>query len=229
MTYHGEASPHRILPAESLREQVERSVSARIVAGEFQPGEVLTVPTLAEQFGVSATPVREALQGLVRRGFLAPVRNKGFRVTEVSPDELREITEVRALLEVPPMRAVAGRIDDAMRVRLEQLAEQITRAYQDRRFEEYLAADTELHLTILSVTGNRRLVELVGDLRTQTRLVGLVRVDDGAALRKTAQEHAELVRLLVAGDGDGAAALMERHLGHIAGIWSGHDESRDDA
>lgn len=222
MTQHDRS--HRILPAESLREQVERSVSARIVAGEFSQGAVLTVPTLAQEFGVSATPVREALQGLVRKGFLAPVRNKGFRVTEVSPEELHEITDVRRLLEVAPMREVAGRIDEPLRERLDELASAISSAYERRDFEEYLAADTTFHLEILGVLGNRRLVELVADLRTQTRLVGLVRADDAEALSKSADEHAELLRLLVDGDGDAAAALMDRHIGHIAGIWSGVDE-----
>lgn len=199
-------------------------IAARIVSGETPPGEVLTVPTLAGDFGVSATPVREAMLNLARRGFLRPIRNRGFQVTEVSADELHQLTDVRLLLEAPPMRRVAGAIDGALEKELRELADRIVAAGKNRRFDEYLEADTAFHLRVLAVTGNQKLVDTVRELRQQTRLVGLVRLADSDALVPTALEHAELVDLLVAGDGEGAEALMRRHLGHVGGVWSGHEE-----
>ena len=196
--------PMRVLEVLSLREQVERTLSSRIVAGEFAPGTVLTVPTLAGEFGVSATPVREAMLNLARRGFLSPLRNRGFEVTEVSPDELRELGEVRLMLEGPPMRELAGTLSDDVVGRLLGLAEEIVRAGREGRFEDYLEADTTFHLTLLELTGNRQLVRLVRELRQQTRLVGLVNLADSDELEGSSLEHAELVRLLVAGDGAGA-------------------------
>jgi DNA-binding GntR family transcriptional regulator len=216
--------PMRVLEVLSLREQVERTLSSRIVAGEFAPGTVLTVPTLAGEFGVSATPVREAMLNLARRGFLSPLRNRGFEVTEVSPDELRELGEVRLLLEGPPMRRLAGALPDDVAERLLGLADEIVRAGREGRFEDYLEADTTFHLTLLELTGNRHLVRLVRELRQQTRLVGLVNLADSDELEGSSLEHAELVGLLVAGDGAGAEALMRRHIGHVAGLWSGRDE-----
>jgi DNA-binding GntR family transcriptional regulator len=216
--------PMRVLEVLSLREQVERTLSSRIVAGEFAPGTVLTVPTMAGEFGVSATPVREAMLNLARRGFLSPLRNRGFEVTEVSPDELRELGEVRLLLEGPPMRRLAGTLPDDVVERLQGLADEIVRAGREGRFEDYLEADTTFHLTLLELTGNRQLVRLVRELRQQTRLVGLVNLADSDELEGSSLEHAELVRLLVEGDGAGAEALMRRHIGHVAGLWSGRDE-----
>ncbi|MFE6255742.1 GntR family transcriptional regulator [Agromyces sp. NPDC057865] len=216
--------PMRVLEVLSLREQVERTLSSRIVAGEFAPGTVLTVPTLAGEFGVSATPVREAMLNLARRGFLSPLRNRGFEVTEVSPDELRELGEVRLMLEGPPMRELAGTLSDDVVERLLGLAEEIVRAGREGRFEDYLEADTTFHLTLLELTGNRHLVRLVRELRQQTRLVGLVNLADSDELEGSSLEHAELVRLLVASDGAAAEALMRRHIGHVAGLWSGRDE-----
>lgn len=211
-------------PAESLREQVEGQLSSRIVSGEIPPGQVLTVPTLAGDFGVSATPVREAMLNLARRGFLRPIRNRGFEVTEVSPDELRELTEVRMLLEAPPMRTVAGTLDDATVAALRATADRIVDAAKAARFDEYLAADTEFHLSILECAGNRKLVDTVRELRQQTRLVGLVQLASSDALISTSLEHAELVDLLVAGRGEDAEALMRRHIHHVGGVWSGRDE-----
>jgi DNA-binding GntR family transcriptional regulator len=217
--------PMRVLEVQSLREQIERTLSSRIVAGEFAPGTVLTVPTLATEFGVSATPVREAMLNLARRGFLSPIRNRGFRVTEVSEEELRELGEVRVMLEAPPMRRLAGTLSAEFVAELEALAERIVSAGREGRFEDYLEADTAFHLALLERAGNRHLVRLVRELRQQTRLVGLVNLSESDALVASSLEHAELVRLLVAGDGEGAEALMRRHIGHVAGLWSGHGEA----
>jgi len=208
----------------SLREQVERALSSRIVTGELEPGRVLTVPTLALEFGVSATPVREAMLNLARRGFLSPMRNRGFRVTEVSLDELRHLGEVRMMLEAPPMRALAGTLPPETVDRLNALADEITRAGREGRLQDYLEADTDFHLTLLERTGNPHLVSLVRELRQQTRLTGLVKLAESEALTASTREHAELVDLLVSGDGAAAEALMRRHIGHIAGLWSGHEE-----
>lgn len=208
----------------SLREQVERALASRIVTGELEPGRVLTVPTLALEFGVSATPVREAMLNLARRGFLSPMRNRGFRVTDVSLDELRHLGEVRMMLEAPPMRALAGNLPQETVEHLHTLADEITRAGREGRLQDYLEADTDFHLTLLERTGNPHLVSLVRELRQQTRLTGLVKLAESEALTASTREHAELVDLLVAGDGAGAEALMRRHIGHIAGLWSGHAE-----
>lgn len=217
-------NPTLLAPAESLREQIENLLAARIVSGEIPPLQVLTVPTLAGDFGVSATPVREAMLNLARRGFLRPIRNRGFEVTEVSDEELRELCEVRTLLEAPPMRRVAGNLSDADVAELRELADRIVEAGRDARFEEYLAADTAFHLRILELSGNRTLVSVVRELRQQTRLVGLAHLAETDAMMSTALEHGELVDLLVAGDGAAAEALMHRHIRHVGGVWSGRDE-----
>ena len=91
----------------SLREQVTRALEAAVIAGELQPGVIYSAPTLAERFGVSATPVREAMLDLVSEGMMEPVRNRGFRVLEVSESDLDQISQIRLLIEVPIMGQVA--------------------------------------------------------------------------------------------------------------------------
>ncbi len=214
----------RLQPAASLREQVEEALASQIVTGEIEPGEVLTAPTLATQFGVSATPVREALLTLQRRGFLEPIRNKGFRVTEVSQEELREIAQVRLLLECPPMREIAGGIPEALEAELRDLADEIVASGAEGRLQDYLAADTRFHLLLIELVGNQHLTRLVRELRQQTRLGGLVSLAESEVLVESSKEHARLLDLLAAGDGAGAEALMRQHIGHVPGIWSGNRE-----
>jgi DNA-binding GntR family transcriptional regulator len=161
---------------------------------------------------------------LARRGFLSPIRNRGFRVTDVSLEELRQLSEVRTLLEAPPMRDIAGRLDEGEAQRLLELADEILEAGHQGRFQDYLETDTQFHLALLELTGNPHLVSLVRELRQQTRLIGLKQLAESGGLDASAREHTELIRLLLAGDGPGAEALMRRHIGHVAGLWSGRDE-----
>jgi DNA-binding GntR family transcriptional regulator len=128
------------------------------------------------------------------------------------------------LLEAPPMRQVAGTLDDATVKELRETADRIVSAARTAHFDEYLASDTAFHLRILEATGNRKLVETVRELRQQTRLVGLVHLAETDALISTSLEHAELVDLLVAGRGEDAEALMRQHIRHVGGVWSGRDE-----
>ncbi|MBU2666171.1 GntR family transcriptional regulator [Actinoplanes bogorensis] len=210
--------------AGSFRQHVEDAVASAIVSGEFAPGTMLTAPTLAARFDVSATPVREALLNLEKRGFVEIARNKGFRVTEVSRQDLDEIVQIRQWLEAPPMRLLAGRLESDRLAQLRTEAEAIVTSADASDLPTYLAADTTFHLHLLSLTGNDRLVTLVGDLRQQTRLVGLATMLGSPELAESSLEHLTLLDLLEAGDGAAAEELMRRHLGHVTGWWSGRSE-----
>ncbi|MFE1904847.1 GntR family transcriptional regulator, partial [Streptomyces gardneri] len=87
---------HRDLNAsrERLRDQVAHALRAALISGELRPGVVYSAPTLAEDFGISATPVREAMLDLAREGLVEPVRNKGFRVTEVDQRHHDQDTQI---------------------------------------------------------------------------------------------------------------------------------------
>src|SRR5918997_6394280 len=85
----------------SYRERVADALRAALIAGELRPGEVYSAPGLATRFGVSATPVREAMLDLAKEGLVDTVPNKGFRVTAVSEKQLDEYTHIRALIEIP--------------------------------------------------------------------------------------------------------------------------------
>ncbi|QAY72891.1 GntR family transcriptional regulator [Agromyces protaetiae] len=205
----------------SLRAQVEQALSRAIITGELAPGALLTVPTLAQQFAVSATPVREAMLELESRGFVAPVRNKGFRVTEVSDEVLRELVEVRRLLEPPAMRRLAQQFPQERLADLRHVAEQIVAGAESGDLRAFLNADVEFHLTLTRMVGNELLTDLVEDLRSRTRLVGLAAMHESNRLGEWAVEHLELLDLLAGGDADGAYGLMHRHIHHTLGWWEG--------
>ncbi|RFA19838.1 GntR family transcriptional regulator [Subtercola boreus] len=216
-----------IPPSSSLRAEVERALSTAIISGELVPGTVVSVPGLASQFGVSATPVREAMLDLEKRGFVESVRNKGFRITTVGEDDLREIVQVRRWLEIPAIR-IAAEVFPADRLpEFRGMAEQIIRSAATADFAGYLAADSRFHLALIALTGNPRLVELVAELRSQTRMVGLAELRDTRELEESANEHHMLLDLLVTGNADAAGALMHAHIGHVLGWWAGRAEDQN--
>jgi len=210
----------------SLRDQISESLSGAIVSGELAPGTLVSVPTLAGQFDVSATPVREAMLDLEQRGFVTSVRNKGYRVTEVSEQDLREIVELRQMLEAPALRSLAGRFPVESLPQWRALAEQITEHVESSNLTGFIELDRDFHLGLLGLYGNRRLVEMVGELRSQTRMVNLARMTHSRELRESAREHHLMLDLLEGGDGAALEALTVKHLGHVIGWWAGISENR---
>jgi DNA-binding GntR family transcriptional regulator len=216
----------------SLRQQVGVALRAALVAGEMRPGVLYSAPALAEKFGVSATPVREAMLDLASEGLVEAVRNKGFRVRELSDRDLDEITQLRVLIEVPTVRDVAASCDDAMRPKVEALrggAREIEKLAEQRDLIGYVEADRRFHLALLALAGNKHLVEVIDNLRARSRLYGLQQLADRGQLSVSAREHEQLVDLVLAGDAEGAGRLMARHIAHVRGDWAGREESGDTA
>ncbi|WUJ68560.1 GntR family transcriptional regulator [Kribbella soli] len=213
-------SVRRLAQRENLRDSVANALRAAVISGELKPGEVYSAPTLGARFGVSATPVREAMLDLVREGLVISLRNKGFRVTEVSDEDLDNVAAVRQLIEPPTIRDVVPVIPAADYPRLRRLAEDIVVAAQAGDLIAYIEADRVFHVTLLAYSGNQKLVEVVSDLRSQTRLLGLTPLVESGRLLPSATEHHELMDMVEAGDGEGAEQLMRQHIGHVRGLWA---------
>lgn len=213
----------------SLRSQVSEALRAAIAAGEMPPGAVYSAPALGAQFGVSATPVREAMQDLAREGLVTILPNKGFRVTEVDDADLDHLTELRLLVEPPVVAQVTPLIPAEDLPRLRQLARAIV---DEARLNEtgagdllaYTLADRTFHLALLAYAGNPRISDLVADLRRQTRLIGLARLAERGELAESAAEHLRIVDLIEARDPVAVEALMRVHIGHTRGTWAARTE-----
>ncbi|WP_020576309.1 GntR family transcriptional regulator [Actinopolymorpha alba] len=203
----------------NLREQITEALRAALITGEMEPGMIYSAPALAQKFGVSATPVREAMLELAKGGLVEMVRNKGFRVTELSERDLDEITEVRSYLEVPAVTRLTGRLDAEVLSSLRVLAAEIERAARARDLIAYIEADHRFHLGLLGRAGNTRLLNVVADMRARSRLFGLSTLSD-ESLNASAREHAQLLDLLAGDDPAVVEALIRRHIGHVRGAWA---------
>ncbi|MQY33703.1 HTH-type transcriptional repressor RspR [Streptomyces sp. RB17] len=208
----------------SYRERVADALRAALIAGELRPGEVYSAPSLAARFGVSATPVREAMLDLAKEGLVDTVPNKGFRVTAVSDKQLDEFTHIRALIEIPTVVALARTADRVSLEALRPAAREIVTAAVAGDLIAYVEADTRFHLGLLALAGNTHLVEVVADLRKRSRLYGLTALVEAGRLLASAEEHLELLDALLERDEKAVHAIMTRHLGHVRSLWAGGED-----
>lgn len=204
----------------SYRERVADALRAALIAGELRPGEVYSAPGLAARFGVSATPVREAMLDLAKEGLVDTVPNKGFRVTVVSEKQLDEYTHIRSLIEIPTTADLATTAAPSDLEALRPLAQEIVTSAASGDLIAYVEADLGFHLGLLALSGNTHLVEVVRDLRRRSRLYGLTALAEAGRLETSAKEHLELLDALVARDTETARKVMTQHLGHVRGLWA---------
>ncbi|MEU8227494.1 GntR family transcriptional regulator [Kribbella sp. NPDC048915] len=203
----------------NLRETVVEKLRTAIITGELKEGTVVSAPALGAQLGVSATPVREAMMDLAREGLVETMKNKGFRVTTVTDEELMNVTEVRLLIEPPTVARVAGHLPPAAIAELRVVADRNLLAAEQDDLQTFLVTDRDLHALILEHAGNAFLAELATSLRRRTRMYGLLALADAGVLGESAREHHQLIDLIEAGDGVGAEALARRHIAHSMDIW----------
>ncbi|MCP9985918.1 GntR family transcriptional regulator [Streptomyces sudanensis] len=214
---HGEPPPGAPRPVRrhSVRGQVLDALRAALLGGDLVPGRVYSAPALGLRLGVSATPVREAMQRLAAEGAVEVVPNRGFRVVERAPRELAELAEVRALIEVPVVLRLARTVPAARWAALRPLAEATTAAAAHGDPAAYGEADRAFHRALLGLAGNDQLVTVADDLhrRSQWPPAGPP-ATRRAGLAADAAEHGALLDALAAGD---LAAVRSLVRGHITG------------
>lgn len=204
----------------SLREQVTNALRAAIVSGELEPGEVYSAPALGAKFGVSATPVREAMLDLIRENLVTTVPNKGYRVTTMAEAELDDITELRMLIEPPLAARVTPLIPAEDLPALREMAQAIVDGALASDLVAYTDADRAFHLKLLGYARNPRVSSLISDLRAHTRLYGLGALLERGELEASAREHHQILDAIEANDPEKVEELMRTHISHVRGEWA---------
>ncbi|KAA6213223.1 GntR family transcriptional regulator [Streptomyces albofaciens JCM 4342] len=201
------SAPRRQPQRHSVRGQVLAALREALTAGELVPGEVYSAPALAVRYGVSATPVREAMQLLACEGAVEVAPNRGFRVAERTHRDLAELAEVRAMLEVPALLRLARTLPAERWEDLRPLAAAGVAAAAHGDRTGYADADHAFHHALLTLTGNRQLVQVADDLhrRTRTPVPGSP-PSRTADLLAAASEHTALLDALMARE----YAIVER-------------------
>lgn len=202
-----ESMPSSLLPASSRTGLVVEALRKAILTGELPAGQPLVETELARRFGISKTPVREALKTLVGAGLVTMSEYKGATVRVVDEDMARNVFDVRSLLE--PV-AVARTIDRGFDVELAQ--EALDRASTSRDEAERSLANRDFHQLLYSNCGNPVLVDMLDGLREQTALISVNAWTQQPSWDEEAAEHAEILAVAREGDAGRAAELVLNHI-----------------
>ncbi|MEH3032738.1 MAG: GntR family transcriptional regulator [Aeromicrobium erythreum] len=196
-----------------------------VLTGRLAPGSRHSVYRLADELGVSRTPVREAVLRLADLGLVTIERNRGVRVRGVRAEDVRDVFELRLLLEVPAAAGAARRVDDALAAGLRGALAAMRDAADRDDAATFTEHDRRLHALLGESLGNTRLSREVDRLRDSIQVRGVSTIDRTRSMRDVADEHAPIVEAVAAGDGEAAATAMRAHLVRTAELLLGQVEA----
>lgn len=193
-------------------ELIAMALEGMIFDGTFRNGERLDEVRLAEQFGVSRTPIREAFQRLTLSGLAEQLPRRGVFVRHPGPAELIEMFEVMAELEAVCARLAASRITDAALNDLRQTNLDCTAAVEAQDSERYYRLNERFHAIIYRQSGNAFLEQECGRLHRRLQPFRRVQLRLRGRLRQSMAEHEAVLAALEAGDGAAAAETIRAHV-----------------
>lgn len=195
-----------------LWELIAAALRRAIIGGELGPGVHLQEPLLAQKFGVSRVPVREALARLEHEGLVRSEARRGAFVVGFTEADVREVYDIRLFLETYAGRLVTERATREVVERLQQLVDRMGRAISDGKTDEVAEADIAFHREIIQLAGHRRLLTtwepLMGVVATILRITNAQHSNLTAAL----STHQAIVDAIAAHDPERAEAAIRRHL-----------------
>ncbi|MDF1592389.1 MAG: GntR family transcriptional regulator [Desulfobacterales bacterium] len=206
--------------AVSAREKTYEFLKEKVLSGQFRPGARLTEEHLAAELGVSRTPIREALHKLELEGLVRALETRGFCVSQDSIEEIKEVFEIRTILEGYALRYVCKNVQKEIIDKLDAIIEKSEKAYQNQKIDAVFKYNTQFHDTLHGLIAHKpRLLGLIVDLR---QYVLRYRKDtlqhmDGA--RRSIDGHHKIMMALQLEDQDLCERIMREHI----------QEAREDA
>lgn len=193
-------------------QRIEAALMEDIASGVLQPGERLDEVTLTERFGVSRTPVREALTRLTAQDILVLGEKRGVRVAEYTREELAQVFEAMHEIEATCARIAAQRLSLLSRAEIERAQSECVSAAESGDLHAYMRANERFHQAIYRATGNPYIAEIASDFRRKTgpfRAKKFATKDDLVA---SARNHEELIAGIFSEDSKTASEGMRAHM-----------------
>lgn len=197
------------LAPRALYEEVAELLRQRIFRRDLEPGSWIDEVKLAQEYGISRTPLREALKVLAAEGLVTMKVRRGAYVTEVSEQDLAEVYHLLSLLESDAAAVVAERAGDAELKDLRKLHRELEGAVGDR--EKFFAVNERFHLRLLELAGNRWRNQMVADLRKVMKLNRHNSLLKSGRVQESLEEHGRVMDALLARDAAAARERMQEH------------------
>lgn len=212
-TLMSEGRTGRSLSPRALYEEVAELLRQRIFKRELEPGSWIDEIKIASEYGISRTPLREALKVLATEGLITMKVRRGAYVTEVSAQDLADVYHLLSLLESDAAGVVAQRGTDAELDELKALHDELEKAYVPgtSNTDAFFAVNERFHMRLLAIANNRWRDQMVADLRKVMKLNRHNSLLKTGRLLESLQEHRAIMAALLARDADATVQRMREH------------------
>lgn len=198
-----------------LREIVYEELKRQILIGEIPPGTRMMEVELADVMGVSRTPVREAIRKLEKEGLVTLEPRKGAYASNISIKDMVDVLEVRQGLEAMAAAIAAGRIDDQQKNELLEVIEKYRVAVEAENIEEMIKYDEIFHSTIVSISGNKTLMQIFSTVQELALRFRYIYYDDFNRYENMPREHKLIEEAIMSGDADAARIAAGDHVSRL--------------
>ena len=195
-----------------LRDVEFNTLRQAILRGELKPGERLMEIALANRLGVSRTPIREAIRMLELEGLVIMIPRKGAQVAQITEQDLNDVLEVRLGLEELAVRFACERITDEEIKELGLAVKEFEKKMREDDLSAQAEADVKFHEIIYGATHNRRLVQIINNIREQMYRYRIEYLKDVESRKTLVKEHYEICDALKHRDAEGAVEKMCIHI-----------------
>jgi len=201
-----------LLTPRALYEEVAEQLRQRIFRRELEPGSWIDELKIAEEFGISRTPLREALKVLAAEGLVTMKVRRGAYVTEMSEKDLRDVYHLLSLLESDAAGVVAQRATPSQLQALQALHAELEAAVNDR--EKFFAVNERFHMQLLEMADNRWRSQMVADLRKVMKLNRHNSLLKQGRIEDSLREHRCILDAMLARNGPATVQAMQEHFSH---------------
>jgi len=207
--------------AGSLKKKIYQQIFQKIINNEFPLDEFLVEGKLAEMFGVSRAPVREALVELCNEKILRNIPRAGYQIVQLSQKELRDALQLRLILETEGMKMACGRLNDGSVARLKALKKELRELENGEviSLEDWMTSGSHLHLTIAELSGNQLLYEKIQETHDIIRRATVqIYLNQDYPRREQPLLHERIVNAMIRGDKGKAVELLRKDINTLREI-----------
>ena len=195
-----------------LRDVVFRTLRRQILMGELKPGERLMEVKLTKKLGVSRTPVREAIHMLEIEGLAKVIPRRGASVSDITEEDLQDVLEVRCALEELAVELACARRSEEDIFNIKKAARAFVEATKTGSISEMAEKDVAFHNHIFSATGNKRLIQLVGNLSERMYRYRIEYLKNKGVYEGLIKEHSDIIRYIEGNAPSEARGAIRRHI-----------------
>jgi DNA-binding GntR family transcriptional regulator len=195
---------------QTLREKILETIRDAILKGSLKPGEKVAEPELAERFGISRTPIREAFRQLESEGYLTVIPRKGAVVAALSERDVQEFYAIKSILEGYAAELAAQNLSDKDLAKLEMINEKLKRLADEGDVKAFYRVHNEFHDTFLKAADNSKLYELIHQLGMKFSRLRMASLSVNGRMAISVAEHDKLLDAFRRHDGKSAEDLVKK-------------------